>query len=96
MLDVRTDILSLTEFKRHTASLVERIKQTRHPLVLTVNGRTEAVVLDPETYQGLVDSSDRAEAIIGIQRGLDSFARGEGLPAREALAALRAKRAIPG
>ena len=73
-----TDIRSLTEFKRNTARLVARMKKTRHPLVLTVNGRAEAVVFDAETYQRLVEFIDRAEAVEGIQRGLESFARGEG------------------
>jgi len=38
---------------------------------------------------------DRAEAIVGIKKGLDSMARGEGIPAEEAFERLRRKHNIP-
>jgi prevent-host-death family protein len=40
---------------------VERLKQTGGPLVLTVNGKPEIVVLDPAEYQKLVRRLERAE-----------------------------------
>ena len=51
MLDLTKDIRSLTEFKRNTSELVENLKRTKHPLVLTVNGKAELVVQDAESYQ---------------------------------------------
>ena len=60
----------------------------------TVNGKAELVVQDASAYQELLDLVDRAEALIGIQRGLDSMDRGEGEPLEKALARIRAS--VPG
>jgi hypothetical protein len=86
-----TEIESLTDFKRHTARSIERLKRTGRPRVLTINGRAALVVQDAESYQKLLDLVDRAEAIEGIRRGLESAVRGEGRPAEDVFAELRSK-----
>jgi prevent-host-death family protein len=95
MIDLAKDIHSLTDFKRKTPDFVRRMKKTGHPVVLTVNGKAELVVQDAASYQQLLDQIDRAEAIAGIRRGLESIARGEGRPAEEVFAELRKKYKIP-
>ena len=94
-MDITRDIDSLTHFKRNTNEVIEQLKATGQPLVLTVNGKAEIVVQDAVSYQAMLDLVDRAEAIAGIKRGLDSIARGEGIPAEEALKRLRKKHKIP-
>lgn len=47
------------------------------------------------TYQELLERVDYLEAIIGIQKGLEEFDRGEGIPAEQALVALQQKLSIP-
>ncbi|MEW5928670.1 MAG: hypothetical protein AB1941_14475 [Gemmatimonadota bacterium] len=86
-----SDIYSLTEFQRNTREHVDRLRGTGKPEVLTVNGQAGLVVQDAAAYQELLDRLDRAEAIVGIRRGLDSMRRGEGQPAAEALEELRAE-----
>ena len=95
MLDLTKDIRSLTDFKRETTRFVKQMKKSGHPLVLTVNGKAELVIQDAESYQRFLDLVERAEAIAGIRRGLESMKRGEGRPAREAFEELRQKYAIP-
>ena len=51
------------------------MKKTRRPLVLTVKGKAEAVVMDPAVYQKL---ADRLDAIEGIRRGLAQAKKGMG------------------
>jgi hypothetical protein len=89
-----TDIGSLTEFKEHTDKAIKRLKETGQPQVLTVDGRAELVVQDVASYQRLLELLDRAEAIEGIRRGLESKARGEGRPLDEAFAELYARLGI--
>lgn len=55
MVDVSRDIVPLTDFKRRTTEFVERLKRTGGPMVLTVNGKPEIVVLDPAAYQRMRD-----------------------------------------
>jgi prevent-host-death family protein len=85
------EIATLTDFTSNATEALERLKETGQPQVLTVNGRAEAVVLDVASYQRLLELADRADAIEGIRRGLESAARGEGLPAEEVFARIRAR-----
>ena len=78
-----TDVASLTDFKRNSSEAIKRLKESGLPQILTVNGRAEVVVQDVASYQRLLDLVDRAEAIEGIRRGLQSAARGEGLTPEE-------------
>ena len=77
------DIYSLSDFQRKTREHIERLKQTGKPTVLTVNGKAELVVQDAAAYQAFLDLIDQAETIIGIQRGLRSFERGDARPAED-------------
>jgi prevent-host-death family protein len=70
MLDISTDIRSLSDFKRNTSEFVDQIQETGHPLVLTINGKAEIVVQDAAAYQKLLDRIDELEALKGIKRGL--------------------------
>jgi prevent-host-death family protein len=85
MIDVSQDIHSLTAFKRNTSGLMKRLKRTRRPLVLTVKGKAEAVVMDPLLYQRL---ADRLDAIEGIRRGLIQARKGLGRSADEVFDAI--------
>jgi len=42
MLDIANDIRSLSDFKRNTSELLDRLKKTGNPLVLTINGKARA------------------------------------------------------
>ena len=92
MLDLANDIRSLSDFKRNTVELLDRLRKTGHPLVLTINGKAELVVQDAEAYQTLLD---RVETIEGIQRGLADVKAGRTKPARQVFDRLRRKHAIP-
>ncbi|HLM69370.1 MAG TPA: type II toxin-antitoxin system Phd/YefM family antitoxin [Longimicrobium sp.] len=89
------EVVSLTDFQRHARDHVRHLRETRQPAILTVDGKPTAVVQDADAYQELLDRLDRAEAIVGINRGLVSMRRGEGRPAAEVFAELRATLAIP-
>lgn len=77
------DIQSLSTFKRDTAKVVRQLKKSGQPVILTVNGRAALVVQDADSYQKLLEASDRMEAIEGIKRGLDSMKRNAGKSAEE-------------
>lgn len=55
--------------------ILNGLKKSGQPEVLTVNGQAEVVVQDAAAYQALVD---KMEAIESIRKGLESMARGEG------------------
>ena len=92
MLDLANDIRSLSDFKRKTTALLDHIKKTRHPLVLTINGRAEVVVQDAQAYQDLLD---RVETVEALQRGFAEVKAGRTKPARQVFARLRRRHGIP-
>ena len=83
MIDVTQDIHSLTTFKRNSTGLMKHMKKTGRPLVLTVNGKAEAVVLDAAAYR---DVAEHLDAVASIRRGLAQAKRGEGRLADDVLA----------
>ena len=95
MMDLATDIHSLTDFKRRTAVYIEQIKQTGHPLVLTLNGKAELVVQDAASYQKLLNMLDRVEAIEGIRKGLKAVQEGRTRPVEEVFEEIRREHEVP-
>ena len=93
MLDIANDIRSLSDFKRNTSELLERLKKTGNPLVLTINGKAEVVVQDAEAYQELLE---RVQTVERIQPGLADVKAGRTKPARQVFNRLRRKHGIPG
>ena len=79
------NIQSLTSFKRNTTESVEQLRQTKSPLVLTVNGKAELVVIGAEEYEEMIQKVEQAETVRAIQSGIDAFEKGEFKPARAAL-----------
>ena len=77
-MDLSRDIHPLTDFKRNTAEFLTQLKQTGHPLVLTINGKAELVVQDAKSYQRLLDIAERLETIQAVKEGLASIENGEG------------------
>ena len=50
-----SDVRPLSDFKRSQAELLQHLKTTRRPLLLTLNGRAEVVIQDAESYQTLLE-----------------------------------------
>ena len=82
MLNLTTDIQSLTTFRRRSGDVMRQLKKSKRPMVLTVNGRAAAVVQDAEAYQRLLDTAARADAAEGIRQGLEDARKGRVRSAR--------------
>lgn len=97
-MNISRDIKPLSTFKRETVKMIEQLKETGEPVVLTVNGKAELVVQDAAAYQQLLDQNaylqERMQAIAGIRRGLEEKKQGKGIPAEEAFSTLFQKLGI--
>ncbi len=62
MLDTR-QIHPMSDFLRNHKAHVARLKETRTPEVLTVNGRAEVVLLDTESYENMVEQLNHMKAV---------------------------------
>jgi prevent-host-death family protein len=90
-----SDIYPLSEFQRGAKAFLGKLKETKAPMVLTVNGKAVAVVQDAESYQQLLDRLELLESIAGIRKSIEEFERGEGMPLKEAFQQLREKYGLP-
>jgi PHD/YefM family antitoxin component YafN of YafNO toxin-antitoxin module len=93
--DITKDIQSMTAFRRNPVSFMKRLKKSRQPIILTVNGKAEAVVQDAEAYQRLLDIAAQADALEGIRQGLEDNRKGHTREAREVFDEIRAEHDIP-
>jgi PHD/YefM family antitoxin component YafN of YafNO toxin-antitoxin module len=86
---------SITNFLQNHKKLIQKLKKSGRPTVLTVHGRPEVVIQDIASYQLVADAVDRMEAIEGIRRGLASMQAGKGIPAAAVFKELRKKFRVP-
>jgi prevent-host-death family protein len=89
MLDIHRDIDSLSNFKRKTAEFLRQMKETGHPVVLTINGKAELVVEDTASYQKLTELAEQAEQMAITRQAVAEMRSGQGRPAEEMLAEMR-------
>jgi prevent-host-death family protein len=94
MLNISRDIHSLSSFKRNTVEFIEQMKQTGKPVVLTVNGKAELVVQDAQSYQKLLDTLEKLEAVAGIRQGLEDVEAGRTITLSEFEQEMRQKYGI--
>ena len=75
------DIKSISEFRANAATLIERVQQDNHPLILTQHGNGVAVLLSVVEYDRLLDEIQVLKDIAAAQREL---ADGKGIEHEEA------------
>ena len=89
MLDLTSDIDSLSKFKRNTSEFLRQMKETGHPVVLTINGKAELVVQDTASYQKLIELAERAERMDALKASIEDMKAGKVIPAADVLAEMR-------
>jgi hypothetical protein len=65
------------------------LKETGHPVVLTINGKAELVVQDTASYQKLVELAERAERMDALKASIEDMKVGKVIPADDVLAEMR-------
>jgi prevent-host-death family protein len=94
VLNLLTDIQSLTAFRRRSSQFLRQIKKSRRPVILTVNGKAAAVIQDAEAYQRLLDIAAGADAREGIRQGLEQARKGKTRPVEEFFKEFEAKHGL--
>jgi prevent-host-death family protein len=55
-LNIIEDIKSITDLKRNANGLVKQVHATHRPVILTVNGKAEAVLMGADDYEKMTNS----------------------------------------
>src|SRR5438552_18341597 len=94
MIDIANDIQSLSHFKRNSAEVMEHMKTSGNPVVLTVNGKAEVVVQDAAAYQRLLELAEKAEMMEFLREAKADADADRVVPAREFVRSLGRKKKI--
>ena len=94
-MDITKDIQPMTTFRNHSAEIMQHLKSTKRPVVLTVNGKAAAVVQDAEAYQHLLDLAAEASAAEGIRQGREDMRNGRIRSAQALFDEMRGENGIP-
>ena len=83
-----TDVRPVTEFRANTSAVIEQMHASKRPVVLTQHGRSAAILLDVEVYEGMVDE---IELLRGLRLAEDQIAAGQVVPHEAVVASMREK-----
>lgn len=64
------DIRSVTDLKRKTKEILNQIHRTQRPVVLTVNGKADAVLMDTKTYEKHLRASNMMRLLIQAEEDI--------------------------
>ncbi len=94
-MNLTRDIHTLSEFKQNASKLVKQIRETKQPLVLTVNGKPAAVLQDPESFQRMSGDVEYRQTVKILKERLEYVRNGgELIPAEEVFDRLSKKLGI--
>lgn len=87
------DTKSVSDLERHTHEILEQIRKTRRPILLTVHGKADAVLIDAKTYQKQLKAMNLAGL---LAEGEDDISAGRVRSARSFLREFKNAHKIPG
>ena len=70
------DVKPLSEFRANVSTLVQQVRRTKRPLVLTQRGHSAAVLLDVTEYEHLLEEVETLRDIHTAER---QIAQGRGI-----------------
>jgi len=71
-LNITEDIRSITDLKRKTNSVLEQIHKTKRPVVLTVNGKAKAVLMDAKEYEKITSAFGLLKLLIPAEEDINN------------------------
>ncbi len=91
-LSLTEDVKTVSEVKQNLRAVLAQIRDTGRPVVVTVNGKPDAVLIDVDTYERKLKSLN----LVGLlAEGEQNIRQGRTRPARAFLRELRRAKKIP-
>lgn len=92
-ISLTEDVKTVSELKKHLRAVLEQIRETGRPVVVTVNGKPDAVLIDVETF----DRKLRALNLVGLlAEGEEDIRRGRTRSGSAFLKEFKRAKKIPG
>ena len=71
------DIYSVSDFNRKPAEHIKRLRETKTPEILTVNGKAAVVMIDPESYDQLTQDAELSRTLEQIALAKSQYKKGQ-------------------
>jgi prevent-host-death family protein len=87
------DIRSVTELKRNTRGVLDHLHDSERPVILTVNGRADSVLLNVHQYERLIKAANMANLLAVAEADVEN---GRTHPARSFITEFKHAKKIQG
>ena len=91
-LSLTEDVKTVSEVKQNLRAVLGQIRDTGRPVVVTVNGKPDAVLIDVDTYERKLKSLNLVSL---LAEGEQDVQQGRTRPARAFLKELKRAKKIP-
>jgi prevent-host-death family protein len=91
-VSITEDIKSVSELKRKTHEIFEQLHRTGRPIVVTVNGKPDVVLLDAEVFEKKLKALNLGVLLAEAEADIK---KGQTRPAREFLKELKTSASVP-
>jgi prevent-host-death family protein len=80
-ISYKEDILPVSELKKNTRRVLEQVHRTQRPVIVTVNGKANSVLIDVDSYEKQLKALNLASLLLEAEkdikenkfRSVDSF-----------------------
>ena len=69
-INLSEDIRSVTDLKRKTKEILSQVHRTKRPVVLTLNGKADAVLMDTTTYEKHLKAGNMARVLAPAEQDI--------------------------
>jgi prevent-host-death family protein len=70
-INLEQDIKPLTEFRANVTAFVQKVRESKRPMVITQHGRSSAVLLGVEEYESLIEKIEILQDIHLAEKQFD-------------------------
>jgi prevent-host-death family protein len=92
-ISLTEDIRSVTDLERNTRQILDHMHKTGRPVILTVNGKADAVLIDAKTFEKHLKASNLARL---LAQGEEDITAGRTREMGQVLREFKHARKIPG
>ena len=79
-IDIVQDIKPLSTFKRNAAEIIAKVKETKRPTIITINGNADVVLVDSQSYQEKINALEYWANVMKIKSAIAEADAGKGIP----------------
>ena len=86
-----TNSHTLTEFQRNAKAFIDDLNVSKEPMLLTVNGKVQAVIIDPASFQEMERKLEKERFMAAVKEGLKDIDEGRTRPIEDVYNEMKAK-----